>query len=151
MANQNNKNKKSNDYFSNSIRHKGPGFIETKTSQDLQRDAIRVLRDLSRGNIDIEQHGHYFLEPMFLENIILAIDSKLLVETILRDGTTMLYNHQVQMGQPSDITSMVLQNQLQKVEAFQLARTNLYGLKTSGDLSWLYTLAAQLSNYRYII
>lgn len=145
---QNNNN---NNYFSRNIQQNGVGFIQLKNAQDIQREALKIFRDIARGNIDFEKYGNYFLDPIFLDNLLIACQSKLTVETILRDGVTMLYNSQIQMQQPCDITSMVLQDQLQKVEAYTCILQCLTSLKMSKDTAWLYTLSAQLSGYKYII
>ena len=51
----------------------------------------------------------------------------------------------------TDTTSMILQNQISKVEAYTIALNNLTQLQLTQDPAWLFTMAAQLGGYKYII
>ena len=159
--NKNNQKKQFNDYFSTGIKQKGTGFLSFKNPQDLQRDAVRIFRDIARGNIDIEKYEEYFLNPMLLDNMVICANSKLLVETILRDGVSLLYSQQVTMEQniplqpgctpPSSTTTIVLQNQMSKVDAYIIIVNCLTSFQQTGDIAWIFTLAAQLNPYKYTI
>ena len=156
MANNNKNgknNKKPNDYFTTNIKQKGEGFIQTKSPQELQRDSINIIRQIARGNIDLSVMSKYFLDPTLLSNMLIAVNAKLVAETILRDGVSMLFNAQLQNPAiyDTDTTSMILQNQISKVEAYTIALNNLTQLQLTQDPAWLFTMAAQLGGYKYII
>ena len=109
--NNNKNNKKPNDYFTNNIKQRGEGFIQTKSPQELQRDSINIIRQIARGNIDLHANAQYFLDNTLLTNMIVAVNAKRAIETIKRDGVSMLYTSQLQNPAIYDVdtTSAVLQ------------------------------------------
>ena len=151
--NNNKNNKKPNDYFTNNIKQRGEGFIQTKSPQELQRDSINIIRQIARGNIDLHANAQYFLDNTLLSNMIVAVNAKRAIETIKRDGVSMLYTSQLQNPAIYDVdtTSAVLQNQILLVQAYTIATEILEALYQSQNPAWLYTLASQLSDYKYII
>lgn len=149
--NLNNNKKQNNDYFSKSIQQKGAGFIECKNALEIQRDAIKVFRDIARGNINFEKYGEYFLQDVFLSNLIIAANSKLISESIKRDGVNLLISQMSQTGANCDMQLIVLQDLINKTQAYQIILNNLTALQQSGDVNWLYTLSAQISSYKYDI
>ena len=51
-------NRKQDNYFTRSIQKKGLNFMSLKSSSEFEVDAIRVFRDLARGNINIDEYGN---------------------------------------------------------------------------------------------
>ena len=88
-----------------------------------------------------------------LTNMIIAAKGKLTAETIKRDGVSMLYSEQLRnpMIQDTSMVETVLQNQMALVEVYTIICNMLEQVQFTNDPAWLYTLAAQLSSYKYII
>ena len=62
---------KRENYFEMNLRDHDENFINTRSPQDLQRDAKkRIFKDMIYGNIDYELYGSYFTNPNFIEALI---------------------------------------------------------------------------------
>ena len=60
-------------YFEMNIQKKGEDFLDAKSIDEIQRDAKkRIFQDMAFGNIDYEKYGRYFMEPRFLEQLIVT-------------------------------------------------------------------------------
>lgn len=71
MAKGNNKNKRQNNngWFQQNIQRDGPDFIQGKTSQDIQRDYQRILRDLAYNQNNTAQISAYFMNRNFVTSL----------------------------------------------------------------------------------
>ena len=65
-------------YFQTNIQRFGEDFLDFKKAEEIQRDCKFIVKDMVQGNIDYEKHGMYFMEPRFLEQLIIKseIDSQ---------------------------------------------------------------------------
>lgn len=63
--------KKRMNYFENNIQKFGEDFLDFKKAEEIQRDCKIIFKDMVFGNIDYEKHGMYFMEPRFLEQLII--------------------------------------------------------------------------------
>lgn len=65
-------------YFETNIQRFGEDFLDFKKAEEIQRDCKFIFKDMVYGNIDYEKHGMYFMEPRFLEQLIIKseIDSQ---------------------------------------------------------------------------
>jgi len=61
--NNRNNNRKRNNYFTQNIQRDGEYFIEKKMIQQLQNDAIRIFRELAKGDIDVNEYYGYLAHP----------------------------------------------------------------------------------------
>ena len=58
-------------YFEMNLKDHDENFINTRSPQDLQRDARkRIFKDMIFGNIDYETFGSYFTNPNFIDALI---------------------------------------------------------------------------------
>lgn len=149
--NQNNK-KKNNDYFSRNIKQKGENFIGIMTTLEIQRDAIRIFRDIAKGAVDLDAYSHYFEDTTFLDNCILAAEAKLKYHSINADANERSIFQDQQNGlcvDPMRIT--VAQNERNKATAYNIVRNSLLAVKFSNDTSNLYVMANQLRPYRNLL
>jgi hypothetical protein len=55
----NNKNKSNNNYFTRAAQQGGKDFIETTNIEQLQRDAVKIFRDLAANRIDVQRCQEY--------------------------------------------------------------------------------------------
>ena len=65
-------------YFQTNIQRFGEDFLDFKKAEEIQRDCKFIFKDMVFGNIDYEKYGMYFMEPRFLEQLIIKseIDAK---------------------------------------------------------------------------
>ena len=81
MAGRNNNKKRSN-YFSDNIERFGEGFLQRFDAKKLRSDARRVFSDIAFGNIDFDKYWSYFTEPMFINALIDAANTKLMIHGV---------------------------------------------------------------------
>lgn len=61
-------------YFQTNIQRFGEDFLDFKKAEEIQRDCKFIFKDMVFGNIDYEKYGMYFMEPRFLEQLIIKSD-----------------------------------------------------------------------------
>lgn len=76
---------KNNNYFKQMIDRYGENFISIITPDQIQSSAKRIIKELIKGDFDIEKCGQYFLDLKFLDNLIIAVTNEL-------ETTTLYYN-----------------------------------------------------------
>ncbi len=153
MAKPNNKkgnNKNQNNYFTQNIRERGEDFIYYKNSRDLQNDALKIFRELARGQIDISKYGKYFLDPQFLASCVQAAQNKYSYHAISQTGVDMYISQIMNTGSmPDSITIGVKEDHKRKAEAYGLIYESLCNISYTYDINNLYVLVSKLQNYKY--
>lgn len=69
-----------NNYFSSMIKRfdGNVDFVSLITPEMIQKSAKeRIFREMSKGQIKYEEYGNYFLDPKFLDNLIVAANDEL--------------------------------------------------------------------------
>lgn len=69
-------------YISQQVSQFGQDWIAMTTPERIQGAAKRIVKDMVNGNIDYENHGIYFLDLKFLENLIIALNNELEINTL---------------------------------------------------------------------
>lgn len=75
MAKQQQRQQRDN-YFKMQIKRFGVNFLQSKTSKDMQRDCVRIVKDIVHGNIELASEGRYLTDPNLLVNCINVANSK---------------------------------------------------------------------------
>lgn len=139
-------NQQQNNYFTNMTRRfNDPDFIKFLKPEQIQKSAKeRIFREMVRGQIDYVENGKYFVDPKFLENLIIAADNELKNnETVF---TALQY---YDLNFPGQIN--VVHN-LNKYNALRFIFTNilqrLYNVKMTGDIGYLADIQYVLGNYK---
>lgn len=72
-------NNNQNNYFVKLRNEYGDDFLNCPkiTVVDIQNNAIKILKDIFRNNLDLSIYGKYILEPIVLENIKVVVLTKL--------------------------------------------------------------------------
>jgi hypothetical protein len=147
MMGNNKNNKKRNNYFSDNIQKYGEGFIQKLDAKKLRSDARRVFSDIAFGNIDFDKYWAYFTDPMFVNALIDAANTKLMIHSVSYNAL----RNQERVATNSDI---------QMVERYHERLMNAYGLfygcfmsiKANGfkvdNTSSLKTLSNLVSQYK---
>ena len=150
MNNKKGNNKGQSNYFTQNIRERGEDFIQFKNSRDLKNDALKIFRELARGQVDIAKHGKYFLNPQFLTSCAQAAQEKYMYHDISRAGVDMYINQVMNNGiMPDSVVIGVKEDHKRKAEAYGLIYESLCRLSYSYDLNDLYVLVNKLQNYKY--
>jgi hypothetical protein len=148
MAKKNN----NNNFFTQMRSQYGENFLNYLDPKTLQSRSIQIFRQMSRGQIDIEENGRYFLDPKLMEASLIAIDGKVILHSISADGVRLLQDHLRQnngiVGQ--DIIS-VGEHHARAAQGYSMIQAALNYINQSKDLSVLIGLVANLSGYRNYI
>lgn|SRR5574344_480075 len=146
---QNNNNNQQNNYFTNMIRrYNREDFIAQMKPEQIQRSAKeRIFREMVRGQIDYAKLGQYYLDPKFLENLLIAADNELknniACATALSfydlayPGDTLIIHNKTKFENLSFVYNCILQR--------------LQSLKETGNVGCLTDLQFVLANFKYII
>lgn len=134
-------------YFQRNIQSQGENFLDQMNADRMQKDAIRVFRDLAMGNIKIETEGQFFFNVQFLESCITAAYSKLILHTTHYNGVALLVTN----GIEDATTQSVLAYDKLCSEAYSIIHTNLIALQNTGDLNYLTVMVNNLQRYKYNI
>ena len=65
-----------NNFFKQNLDKYGDGFINIITPDQIQNQAKRIVKELIKGEIELEIYGQYFLDLKFLDNFILGVTSE---------------------------------------------------------------------------
>lgn len=144
-------NKKSRpNYFQQNISQNGVNFLQNKNAQQLKNDMIRVFRDLSKRNIDVEKDGEFFLDIGFISIAIDTAFDNYNIYYANYQGNLHLKQLGVYRSNEAFIDSLMASNQ-RKYEAFNLIYNYLFQLRESKDVRILNTLMSALDSYRNVI
>lgn len=147
MANANGK-----DFFSQSKKQYGDDFLRYMNARDLQFKAPLIFRQMAKGQINVVENGHYFLDPTFLEACIIAANSKCTFHSISRDGVDLLIR--TVMANNAQITNemnAVLDFHVRAAEAYSEILNALNNINNTMNTDCLLPLVNKLSNYRNYI
>lgn len=71
--------KKRNNYFSDNIKNYGENFLQSFDAKKLRSDARRIISDIAFGNIDFDEYGIYFSDPVLINALIDVAHTKLVI------------------------------------------------------------------------
>lgn len=142
-------NNQQNNYFTNMARRfNREDFIVLLKPEQIQRSAKeRIFREMVRGQIDYAQFGQYYLDPKFLENLIIAADNEL--KNNIACATALGFYDLTYPGDALIIHNKSKFDNLTVVYTCILQR--LQSLKETGNIGYLTDLQFVLANFKYII
>lgn len=131
-------------FFTDMIKRFGDNWIVAMTPENVQRSGKRIFREMVKGYIDYQTCGKYFLDPKFLENLIIAAYNELEINTLILNALTYYQQH---FPYVANISAQVNHFQcLYKVYSTIYAK--LKAVKESGNIGWLADISAILYTYR---
>lgn len=135
---------KNNSYIQMMVSNNGDGWILTLRPEDIQRSTKRIVKDMVRGLVDYQNHGKFFLDPKFMENLIIGVSNELEINT-LNYNACVFYNQyypQTPNIQPHiyhlERTCYIYNTILQRLNA----------VKMSGNVGYMTDISALLYNDR---
>lgn len=136
-------------YFKMQIKRFGPNFLLSKTSRDMQRDCVRMVKDIVHGNIEIETEGKYLTDPNFLVNCINVANSKVYYYQTIVSGLNLLSTNLSSTGNCDPMIQDVIRINQSNLEVWNYTLNAFLYLQMSPDyVGILTTLVNQLSYYR---
>lgn len=144
----NKNNKKRNNYFSDNIQKYGEGFLQRFDAKKLRTDARRVFSDIAFGNIDFDKYWPYFTDPMFINALIDAANTKLMIHSVSYNAI----KEQEKVATNSDM-QMVRRYHERLMHAYELfyncfmsIKANGFNVSNTSDLKTLSNLVSQYKN-----
>jgi hypothetical protein len=71
----------------------GEDWAARVTPDAIQRSTKRIVKEIAKGSIDYEQYGQQFMEPKFIENLIIGITNELEINTMDLTACQFYYAH----------------------------------------------------------
>ena len=130
-----NKNKRP-DYFDTQIQRSPlrEDFLNEKNARDLQMDAVRIFRDIARGNLKIEEHAHYFENNQLLESCLVTANSKYNLHHVSFLGVQALIDNMMKNNQqPGQNIISVHEYHKRCSEGYNIIIQNLIAMKNTGN------------------
>ena len=84
---------KYNCYIGNMVAQFGEDWAARVTPDAIQRSTKRIVKEIAKGSIDYEQYGQQFMEPKFIENLIIGITNELEINTMDLAACQFYYAH----------------------------------------------------------
>lgn len=131
-------------YITNMIKQFGDNWIVALKPDDIQRSAKRIFKEMVKGNFDYEQVGKYFLDGKFLDNLIIAANNELEVNTLYLNAV--MFYEQYYPSYPNIKTQEVHLNTLCHI--YSTIGNRLQMVKQCGNIGPLVDISAFLFSYR---
>ncbi len=131
-------------YFKQSIDKFGSEFISLVTPDQIQGQAKRIVKELVKGDIELELYGQYFLDLKFLENLIIGVSNELDDYSLYSAAVTFYRMHY-----PNIPNITIRENHLQALcYIYGVILSKLQAVKQTQNVGYLSDTSALLYNYR---
>lgn len=136
-------------WFAQQNQRYGENWITLINAEEMQKGAIRLFRDIARGNINIPKDGAYFTNVQFIDNCIVAANSKIIYYGLLLDGLNALSTTNPEKMRTSN-SQAVYRNVKMAFEGYGFIVQAMLAIRASGDyVSNLGVLVNNLIPYKY--
>lgn len=141
-----------NNFFDQSKKQFGENFLNFMDSRTLQLKSAQIFRQLSRGQINVEDNAQYFLNPQLMEAMLLSSKNKYDLFSISANGLQYQQIDLANKGVELDSKCLaVMEYNKTCAQAYQLIYNTLMTINNTRDTSSLYYLVNALSQYRNYI
>lgn len=131
-------------YIQNMIAQYGENWIVALKPEDIQRSAKRIFREMIRGQIDYQKEGKYFLDLKFTDNLIIAADNELEINTLYYNSVFIYRQYY-----PNDPLAGIQLTHLQALcYIYKIIHDKLSCVKQTANIGWLSDVSSVLFNYR---
>lgn len=132
--------KNNNSYISQMVAQRGTDWITTVRPDDIQNSTKRIVKDMVRGSIEYDKYGSVFLDPKFLENLLIGVYNELESNTFNYNGCYMLYNSNPQIP---NLAQHI--NHLDRLlYIYNTIKMRLEYVKTTGNVGYLTDISGML-------
>ena len=133
-----------NNYIQMMVVQRGTDWITTIRPEEIQNSTKRIVKDMVKGNIEYEKYGSVFLDPKFMENLLIGVSTELESNTFNYNGCQMLYS--AFPGTPNLAQHV---NHLERlVYIYNTIKYKLETVKYSGNVGFLTDIPGMLYNDR---
>ena len=133
-----------NNYIKQNIATYGENWIVCLRPEDIQRSAKRVAKELVKGDFDLQEEGNYFLNPKFLDNLMIAFKNELETQSLYYSALT--FFRQYYPATPNIAGSISHVEILCRIYNTLLQKLN--SIKFNGNIGSLVDVSALLYQYR---
>ena len=132
-------------YIAMMIANRGEDWLVMSTPENIQNSFRRIVKDMVKGIIDYEAHGKYFLDPKFMENLIIAITNELEINTLNLTSCKFYY-----ANYPTAFTNMGTHiAHLESLDyIYRTILDKLYYTRSTGNIGYLTDISGVLFNYK---
>ena len=123
-------------------------YLATRRPDDIGRDAIRCFRDIAMGNFNADEEGKAFLNPTFINNAVIACNTKYIQASIRLAGENLLLKDPNQMMFSKEQIMMHIDNEGKTVQVYQLLLKMLNDIAYTGDLNNINITAYNINQNR---
>lgn len=135
---------KNNSYIQMMYNQNGDEWINALRPEDIQRSTKRIVKDMVRGSIDYQQHGKFFLDPKFMENLIIGVSNELEINVLNYNACVFQFQYY-----PNIPNMQAHINHLQKVcNIYNQILARLMSVKSTGNVGYMTDITALLFNDR---
>ena len=136
--------KNSNNYFKQNIDKFGDTFVSLIPPDQIQNQAKRIVKELVKGDIELEKYGQYFLDLKFLDNLIIGVSDELNTDTLYSNAVSFY-----KMYYPNTPNITVNENHLQILcYIYGIVLSRLQAVRNTQNVGCLSDISALLYNYR---
>ena len=114
----------------------GPDWATKVRPSDIVRRADMMFRDFSRGNVDINKHGVYFLNPAFNGLFITEAWARWYHHAMNKMGLEMIMQRPEMIEHPQMFKN-VYETESKQSSMYWIIYTNLSSLMNTGNLGYL--------------
>ena len=135
---------KYNCYISNMLSQFGEDWIARVTPEAIQRSTKRIVKEITKGSIDYEAYGQQFMNPKFIENLIIGISNELEINNMNLAACRLYYSYY-----PSTPNMGNHINHLDRVcYAYSTILERLNYVKVSGNIGYMVDIPGLLYSDR---
>ena len=133
-----------NNYIQMMAAQRGPEWITSVRPEEIQNSTKRIVKDMVRGTIEYEKFGSVFLDPKFMENLLIGVSKELESNTFNYNGCQMLY-----ASYPGTPNLAQHVNHLERlVYIYTVIKNKLDTVKYTGNVGFLTDIPGMLYNDR---
>lgn len=154
--NKKHNNNQNNNYFTNQLQRlqgkNTENFLDTLNARDLQLDAIRIIRDLTRNRIKVEDFAQYFYDVRLKEALYEASLTKANLYSISAIGVELYLNTPAVAGNQLlfNTTTQVLDFHKKSASAWSMIHEIIIAFNNSNNIEYLKTIYSTLYKNRLL-
>lgn len=135
---------KNNSYIQMMVNQNGDEWILALRPEDIQRSTKRIVKDMVRGTIDYQNHGKFFLDPKFMENLIIGVSNELEINTLNYNACQFYYQY---FPQTPNIQPHIYHLE-RTCYIYNIILSRLNAVKMYGNVGYMTDISALLFNDR---
>lgn len=79
-------------YFKRQEDNRGENWIQSMRPEDIQYSAKSLFKEMIKGNIDYQKYSMYFLDPKFMDNLIINAENEYSANSLIYNALVYYIN-----------------------------------------------------------